>query len=55
MQKYTLRGNSPARGIQVEGVRVISRGGARLCELIDKAERATYPSTTLFMFGLSGL
>ena len=41
--------------ILVQIVRVISRGGARLCELIDKAERATYPSTTLFMFGLSGL
>ena len=52
MQRYTLRGNTLARGFRLEDVRVISRGGARLHEIMDEAERAKYPGTTLFMFGV---
>ena len=36
--------------ILVQIVRVISRGGARLQELMDEAERARDPGTILFMF-----
>ena len=55
MQRYILRGNSPARGIRVEDVRVISRGEARLHEMMDETERAREPGTTLFLFGVPDL
>ena len=55
MQRYTLKGNSLARGIRVENVRVISGEGARLHKMIDKAERAREADTTLFLFGVLDL
>ena len=55
MQRYTLRGNGLARGIRVEDVRVVSRGGAKLHEMMDEAERARDPGTTLFLFGVPDL
>ena len=55
MQIYTLRGNSLARGIRVEDVRVISRGGAKLHKMMDDAERARGPDTTLLLFGVPDL
>ena len=34
---------------------MISRGGERLHEMMDEAERARNPSTTLFLFGVPDL
>ena len=47
--------DAETRGIRVEGIRVISRGGTRLHEMMDKAERARNPGTTLFLFGVPNL
>ena len=44
-----------ARGIRVEEVRVVSRGGATLQEMMNEAERARDPGTTLFLFGVPDL
>ena len=55
MQIYTLRGNSLARGIRVEDVRVISREGARLHKMMDEAKRARGPGTTLLLFSVPDL
>ena len=55
MQRYTLSRNSLTRGIRAEDVRVVSRGGAKLHEMMDEAERARDPGTTLFLFGVPDL
>ena len=39
----------------MEDVRVVSRGGAKLHEMMDEAERARDPGTTLFLFGVPDL
>ena len=55
MQRKTLREKKNlAREIRVEDVRVISRG-ERLHEMMDDAERAIDPGTTLFLFGVPDL
>ena len=52
-EMVVLRGNSMARGVRAEGVEVISRGGAKLGELMDDAERDG--RVTIFLFGVPDL
>ena len=46
----TLRGNSLARGMEIEGVRVVARGGVTLKEMMREAEEDE--GTTIFLFGI---
>ena len=56
MQRYTLRGNSLASDIRVRRLRVISRGGRGLREMMDEAERERQEGEiTIFMFGVPDL
>ena len=55
MQRYTLRGNSLPRGIRVEDMRVISRGGAKIHEVIYEAKKARRSGTTFFLLGVPDL
>jgi hypothetical protein len=57
MERVTVRGNSLGRGLRIEGVEVISRGGAKLGELMDAAERERREGSalTIFIFGIPDL
>ena len=55
MERITLRGNSLARGLEVDGVRVVAEGGAKLAWMMDRAEEERREGVTVFLFGIPDL
>lgn len=49
-----IRGNSPARGLTVEGARVVALRGRKLRPMMDDAERER-DRKTIFIFGVPDL
>lgn len=54
MERITVRGNGQAKGLKIEGVRVIAKEGAKLGEMMDLAENGK-EDLTIFIFGLPDL